>query len=62
MTFVPGSVDFAIDNRPPGYRVLELMPDGSIATEVCWLETYAHTNELGTGHPATARVASRQKA
>jgi Icc protein len=60
--FVPGSVDFAIDNRPPGYRVLELMPDGTIATEVCWLETYAHPNELGTGHPATARVASRQKA
>ena len=39
--FLPGSVDFAIDNRPPGYRVLELMPDGTIATEVCWLESYA---------------------
>jgi Icc protein len=42
--FAPGSVDFAIDNRPPGYRVLELMPDGSIATEVCWLETYAQSS------------------
>ena len=41
--FLPGSADFAIDNRPPGYRVLELMPDGSIATEVCWLETYAQS-------------------
>jgi len=39
--FLPGSVQFAIDNRPPGYRVLELMPDGAIATEVCWLESYA---------------------
>ena len=39
--FLPGSRDFAIDNRPPGYRVLELMADGSIATEVVWLESYA---------------------
>jgi Icc protein len=39
--FVPGSEDFAIDDRPPGYRVLELMPDGTIATEVVWLESYA---------------------
>jgi Icc protein len=42
--FEPGSADFAIDQRPPGYRVLELMPDGSIATEVCWLETYAQSS------------------
>jgi Icc protein len=41
--FLPGSSDFAIDNRPPGYRVLELMPDGCIATEVCWLESYAQS-------------------
>jgi Icc protein len=39
--FLPGSVHFAIDNRPPGYRMLELMPDGAIQTEVCWLESYA---------------------
>lgn len=39
--FMPGSLEFAIDNRPPGYRVLELMADGSIATEVVWLESYA---------------------
>lgn len=39
--FQPGSKEFAIDNRPPGYRVLELMADGSIATEVVWLESYA---------------------
>lgn len=45
--FVPGSADFAIDDRPPGYRVLELMPDGSIATEVCWLERYVQANGAG---------------
>jgi Icc protein len=39
--FRPGSEHFAIDDRPPGYRVLELAPDGAIATEVCWLESYA---------------------
>jgi Icc protein len=39
--FKPGSDDFALDHRPPGYRILDLMPDGSIATEVVWLETYA---------------------
>ena len=38
-----GSADFAIDNRPPGYRMLELMPDGAIQTEVCWLESYAQS-------------------
>lgn len=42
--FLPGSHDFALDNRPPGYRVLELMPDGTIATEVCWLESYAQSS------------------
>jgi Icc protein len=39
--FMPQSDEFAIDDRPPGYRVLELKPDGGIATEVCWLESYA---------------------
>jgi 3',5'-cyclic-AMP phosphodiesterase len=41
--FLPGSQHFAIDNRPPGYRMLELMPDGAIQTEVCWLESYAQS-------------------
>lgn len=36
--FLPGSDTFAIDTRPPAYRTLELMPDGSIVSEVCWLE------------------------
>jgi Icc protein len=37
--FLPGSDNFAIDDRPPAYRTIELMPDGSIVSEVCWLET-----------------------
>jgi Icc protein len=39
--FKPLSADFAIDDKPPGYRVFELMPDGSIATEVVWVENPA---------------------
>lgn len=42
--FLPGSSDFAIDDRPPGYRLLELMADGTIATEVCWVESYARSS------------------
>ena len=37
MQFLPHSDDFAVDQKPPGYRALELKPDGSIATEVIWL-------------------------
>jgi Icc protein len=39
--FLPESEHFALDNRPPGYRILDLMPDGTIATEVVWLDSYA---------------------
>jgi Icc protein len=40
--FKPRSVEFAIDEmKPPGYRVLELMPDGTIATEVVWVDNPA---------------------
>ena len=35
--FLPNSDDFAMDNRPPGYRWIYLYPDGSIETEVVWL-------------------------
>ncbi|MGD9843351.1 MAG: metallophosphoesterase [Steroidobacteraceae bacterium] len=36
--FLPNSDEFAVDSRPPGYRSLELHTDGTIATEVIWLE------------------------
>ena len=32
--FLPQVDSFALDTRPPGYRWLELLPDGSIQTEV----------------------------
>jgi Icc protein len=35
--FVPGRDDFAIDDRPPGYRWLHLYPDGTIETRVVWV-------------------------
>lgn len=36
--FLPGSADFALDTRPPGWRWLELHADGRIETHVHWLE------------------------
>lgn len=35
--FLPDSDVFMMDSRPPGYRWIDLHPDGSIATEVVWL-------------------------
>ncbi len=34
--FLPGSEFFALDERPPGMRWLELHADGTIETEVTW--------------------------
>jgi 3',5'-cyclic-AMP phosphodiesterase len=39
--FVPHSPDFAVDRLPPAYRTLELRPDGSLLTEVVWVEKRA---------------------
>ncbi len=35
--FKPLQVEFALDDKPPGYRVLEFHDDGAIETEVVWL-------------------------
>jgi 3',5'-cyclic-AMP phosphodiesterase len=40
MQFRPRRPGFETDERPPGYRVLDLRDDGSIASEVVWLEGY----------------------
>jgi 3',5'-cyclic-AMP phosphodiesterase len=40
MQFRPRHPTFAVDDRPPGYRVIDLRDDGSIASEVVWLEGY----------------------
>jgi len=38
--FLPGADSFAIDARPPGYRTLELGADGTVRTQVVWLEGF----------------------
>lgn len=35
--FKPGCREFALDDKPPGFRVLELHDDGIIRTQVHWL-------------------------
>ena len=40
MQFKPRDPGFVVDDRPPGYRVVDLLDDGGIATEVVWLEGY----------------------
>jgi Icc protein len=39
--FLPESDEFAVDTRPPAYRILELAPDGAVRTEVVWLDSFA---------------------
>jgi Icc protein len=39
--FVPYADEFAVDRRPPAYRTLELRSDGSLNTEVVWVEKRA---------------------
>ena len=36
--FLPGSDDFAVDNRPPAYRRITLLDDGSCETELIWVD------------------------
>ncbi len=36
--FVPHAADFAVDRRPPAFRTLGLHADGSLLTEVVWVE------------------------
>jgi Icc protein len=36
--FLPGSDRYAVDTRPPAYRMFELHSDGRIETQVHWIE------------------------
>lgn len=36
--FLPGSAEFALDDKPPAYRRLELEADGTINTELVWVD------------------------
>jgi Icc protein len=38
--FTPATERCVMDMRPPGYRWLELRPDGSVHTEVEWLQDW----------------------
>lgn len=37
--FKPGSDKFAVDDKPPAYRRIELHPDGEVTTELQWVAT-----------------------
>jgi 3',5'-cyclic-AMP phosphodiesterase len=39
--FLPRAEDFAVDVRPPAYRTLELRPDGTLQSEVVWVDSCA---------------------
>ncbi len=36
--FLPGSAKFAVDDKPPAYRRIELCADGSVGAELIWVE------------------------
>ncbi|WP_203143874.1 3',5'-cyclic-AMP phosphodiesterase [Marinobacter mangrovi] len=46
--FAPGSTDFSLDDKAPGYRWLALYPDGSLASHVRRAEDYAYTVDLNS--------------
>lgn len=39
--FLPRSDDFSLDTRPPAYRTFQLQQDGTLLTEVVWVDTCA---------------------
>ena len=39
--FLPGTDEFALDTLPPAYRTLQLQADGTLTTEVVWIEQCA---------------------
>jgi Icc protein len=47
--FLPLSDEFAIDARPPGYRRLTLHPDGTLETDVIWVEHAARALDSASG-------------
>jgi len=50
--FLPHSNEFAVDGRPPAYRRLALQPDGTLETEVVWVDEAA--GELASASGASA--------
>jgi len=56
--FLPRSDDFALDPRPPAYRTLELQPDGSVSTEIVWMDSCT----TGSSSPSSASSVSAASA
>lgn len=44
--FKPNQIEFSVDAMPPGCRWIELYPDGTITTEIMWLQTLPSGLEL----------------
>jgi len=39
--FLPRADEFALDDSPPAYRLLELRENGTLSTSIVWLDAYA---------------------
>jgi Icc protein len=50
--FLPQASEFAVDARPPAYRRLSLQPDGTLETEVVWVDEAAATLDSASGASA----------
>jgi Icc protein len=50
--FLPHAHEFAIDSQPPAFRTLELQPDGSLITDLYWVDA------CGTGSLHSASSAA----
>jgi 3',5'-cyclic-AMP phosphodiesterase len=49
--FLPLADKFAVDARPPGYRRLSLHPDGTLDTDVVWVEHAAQALNTASARP-----------
>jgi Icc protein len=47
--FLPQANEFTVDARPPAYRRLALQPDGTLDTEVVWVDSSAAALESASG-------------
>src|SRR6204780_351673 len=50
--FLPQANEFAVDARPPAYRRLTLQSDGTLDTEVVWVDEAAATHGSASGASA----------
>ncbi|MCH8552288.1 MAG: 3',5'-cyclic-AMP phosphodiesterase [Natronospirillum sp.] len=48
--FAPNQFDFKLDDKPPGYRWLDLWPDGHIDTDISRVDVHIDVDLAGTGY------------